>query len=88
MDRLLSFLKDHRAITLESDEPECTPRAAECSPKDKGNCVLGPELEYASLRPAPFIKWGFTGAEIRLNDTPNMNRDYEEFKKMNRVLIP
>ena len=35
LDRLVGVLKDHRAITLESDEMECTPRAAECLPKDK-----------------------------------------------------
>ena len=47
---------------------------------DHNKYVFCPDIDYASPRPAPFDKWGYTEEEIERGNAPGLNRDSRSFK--------
>ena len=76
MDRLLLVLREFRDNMHEANGKGCT-EVAESGDSDYACC---PDMDYASLRPAPFYECGYTEKEINLGNAPDFIRKHIWFE--------
>ena len=81
VDRLLLVLCEYRDYMHVDNGKSCTERV-DCGDSDNIGCS---DMDYASLRPAPFYKWGYTREEIKRGDAPDLNREQIWFELIHRV---
>ena len=78
--RILDVLREYRTHIHELNAKGCEPQddRFQCSDSEAySSCA---DMDYASLRPAPFLLYGYTDEKIKRNDTPDINREYGFFK--------
>ena len=76
VDRLLMVLREYRDKMHEANGKGCT----ECANSGDSDYACCADMDFASIRPAPFYYLGYTDEEIERDDAPNLNRDSRYFR--------